>query len=335
MGRARVRWIAGGIVVSMLLPAVAAARREAPRPRPTSAALDAAHVDDGDLPVPVNAASQPAAILRAQVHLDRAGFSVGEIDARWGANLARAVTGFQKAHDLPPTGVVDAATWAALEPGAPTLVAYVVTPEDAAGPFTPIPTDMMEKAKLPALSYGSLREALAERAHASEALLAALNPGAAFSGAGETLMVPNTAVGPPTPAASIEVDASDLAVRVRDDAGRVIARYPASVGSEHDPLPIGEFTIRGVSRNPPFHYNPRLFWDAKSSHTAATIAPGPNNPVGVVWIDLSKEHYGIHGTPEPSRISRTESHGCIRLTNWDAIRLAEQVHSGTPATLIR
>ena len=326
MGRAGARCIAGGIVLCVILPAVAAARRDAPRPTPPVAALDAAHVDDGDLPLPVNAASPPRAILRAQVHLDRAGFSVGEIDARWGANLARAVTAFQKAHDLTPSGVVDAATWAALEPAAPTLVAYVVTPEDAAGPFAPVPSDMMAKAKLPALSYTSLREALAERAHASAALLGALNPGAAFTGAGETLMLPNTAVGPPTPAAAIEVDAGDLAVRVLDDAGRVVARYPASVGSEHDPLPVGEFTVRGVARNPPFHYNPRLFWDAKSSHTAATIAPGPNNPVGVVWIDLSKEHYGIHGTPEPSRISRTESHGCIRLTNWDAIRLAEQVH---------
>jgi lipoprotein-anchoring transpeptidase ErfK/SrfK len=148
-------------------------------------------------------------------------------------------------------------------------------------------------------------------------------------------MVPNTAVGPPTPGAAIEVDGLDLAVRVLDDGGKVIARYPASVGSEHDPLPIGRFTIRGVARNPPFHYNPQLFWDARPSHAAATIAPGPNNPVGVVWIDLSKEHYGIHGTPEPSRISRTESHGCIRLTNWDATRLAEQVHPGIPAILTR
>src|SRR5512138_976931 len=104
-----------------------------------------------------------------------------------------------------------------------------------------------------------------------------------------------------------------------------MARYPASVGSAHDPLPIGRWTIKGVARNPSFHYNPQLFWDARPGQGKVVVPPGPNNPVGVVWIDLSKEHYGIHGTPEPSRISRSESHGCIRLTNWDAIALAEEV----------
>ena len=319
----------------LLIPSAALARRAAPSPSPTAAALDPAHIDDGELPTPVRAGSPPAAILRAQVHLDRAGFSVGEIDGRWGDNTGRAVAAFQTAHDLPASGVVDAATWATLDPATPTLTSYPITADDVAGPFATIPSDMMEKAKLPALSYTSPRESLAERAHASEAHLTALNPGASFTTAGESVRLPNTAVGPPTPAAAIEVDATDLAVRVLDDAGRVVARYPASVGSTHDPLPVGRWTIKGVARNPPFHYDPELFWDAAPSHASAVIAPGPNNPVGVVWIDLSKEHYGVHGTPEPSRISRTESHGCIRLTNWDAIRLAEQVHPGVPALLER
>ncbi len=284
----------------------------------------------------IAAGSERDAVLQAQVRLDRARFSVGEIDGRYGDNTRRAIVAFQRAHDLDPNGTVDAPTLAALGPEVPTLVSYTITADDVAGPFRKIPDDMMAKATLPAMTYASALEAMAERAHASPALLVALNPGKSFDTAGTTIELPNVdAVPPSSPAAGIEVDAGDRAVRVLDDAGKVAARYPASVGSEHDPLPTGRWTIKGVARNPPFHYSPHLFWDAKESHDPATIPPGPNNPVGVVWIDLSKEHYGIHGTPEPSRIARSESHGCIRLTNWDAAALAEQVRPGTPAVLMR
>ena len=123
-----------------------------------------------------------------------------------------------------------------------------------------------------------------------------------------------------------------------DAADKTIARYPASTGSEHDPLPIGEWKIKGVARNPDFHYNPKLFWDADPAHAKAKIAPGPNNPVGMVWVDLSKEHYGIHGTPEPSKVGKTESHGCIRLTNWTrgcAGCRGGAGHAGDPAGMRR
>jgi lipoprotein-anchoring transpeptidase ErfK/SrfK len=120
---------------------------------------------------------------------------------------------------------------------------------------------------------------------------------------------------------------------VEDASGKVIFQAPVTVGSTHDPLPIGEWTVKGVERNPSFNYNPDLFWDANPSDKKAKLAPGPNNPVGTIWIDLSKEHYGIHGTPEPSRIGYTESHGCIRLTNWDATRLAALVGPGTKVIL--
>ena len=129
------------------------------------------------------------------------------------------------------------------------------------------------------------------------------------------------------------VDKSDFTVSLLDAADKVIAQYPASTGSEHDPLPVGEWKIQGVAKSPVFHYNPDLFWDADPKHAKATIPAGPNNPVGVVWVDLSKEHYGIHGTPEPSKIGKTESHGCIRMTNWSALAMAAAVKPGLPAIL--
>jgi lipoprotein-anchoring transpeptidase ErfK/SrfK len=131
----------------------------------------------------------------------------------------------------------------------------------------------------------------------------------------------------------VVVDKSEQNVRVLDAGGNVLAQFPATLGSAHDPLPLGTWQIQGVSKLPPFHYNPDLFWDAGAKDEKATLPPGPNGPVGVVWIDLSKEHYGIHGTPEPQSVSRTQSHGCIRLTNWDAAKLAQMVKPGTPAVL--
>ena len=132
-------------------------------------------------------------------------------------------------------------------------------------------------------------------------------------------------------AARVVVDKSESVLMAFDESDRLIAQFPVTTGSEHDPLPLGRWEIREIARNPPFHYNPDLFWDADPDDRRATIPAGPNNPVGVVWIDLSREHYGIHGTPEPSTIGRTESHGCIRLTNWDAARLAQMVRSGVVA----
>jgi lipoprotein-anchoring transpeptidase ErfK/SrfK len=275
-----------------------------------------------------------AGILRAQVLLERAHFSPGEIDGRMGSNTRRAIAGFQRLRGLPDSGELDEATWTALNADAgPALVAYTVTAADVAGPFQDIPRDMMAKAKLPALGYASAEEALAEKFHASPDLLRQLNTGA-WDVAGTRIVVPNTAgLDAPAQAARVIVDKSDSTVALADAAGKVYAQYPATTGSSHDPLPIGEWKINGVARDPDFHYNPALFWDADPAHAKATVPAGPNNPVGVVWIDLSKEHYGIHGTPEPSTIGKTQSHGCIRLTNWSAREVAAAVAAGTPALL--
>jgi lipoprotein-anchoring transpeptidase ErfK/SrfK len=278
--------------------------------------------------------------LTLQAALDRAGFSPGEIDGRPGAVTKRAFAAFQKEHGLTPTGAIDDETWAALgvKPGdlAKTITRYAISAEDAQGPFTSvIPEDMVAKADLPALGYTGVVEALAERFHTAPALLKALNPDAKFE-AGETIAVPQVSKTPEAAGATggstdvtVSVSKSAEALTVRDADDKLLLFAPVTVGSEHDPLPIGEWKVKGVQRNPVFSYNPDLFWDAEPSHTKAKIPAGPNNPVGVVWIDLDKPHYGIHGTPEPGKIGYRESHGCVRLTNWDSLKLAALVKPGT------
>ena len=276
-------------------------------------------------------------VLAAQVALDRAGFSPGEIDGRSGRNLQRALGAFQREHQLPTTGQLDDATWKQLTEtagDAQPLVEYSITDADIAGPFTTnIPPTLPDQAGLDALNYRSPLEAIAERVHSSPALLQRLNPKATFQQTGERLMVPNVAASgsaaAPSGPLTVFVTKNSSVLTIEDAGGHVLFHAPVTSGSEHDPLPIGTWKVNGVQRNPEFHYNPDLFWDATPGDPQATISPGPNNPVGVLWIDISKPHYGIHGTPDPSTIGHVESHGCVRLTNWDAERVAQWVKPGS------
>jgi lipoprotein-anchoring transpeptidase ErfK/SrfK len=274
------------------------------------------------------------AVLRAQILLDRAHFSVGEIDGRVGTNTLRALDGFRAARGLPPGQTVDRDVWNELNADmGEVLSVYTTVDADLEGPFVEVPAEMMAKAKLDHLGYASPLDELAERFHVNPALLKQINPGSKFAAAGEQVIVPNVTRSPLPQAARIVVSKSASTVTAYDDQGNILAVYPCTSGSEHDPLPIGEWKVTGIYHNPKFHYNPIRFWDAKATDSKATIAPGPRNPVGPVWIDLSKEHYGIHGTPAPSSIGHTQSHGCIRLTNWDALELASIAKRGTPAIL--
>ena len=319
------------LVASMASVAEASPKQRSGRSRTVEPkTLDIASVNDAIAAL----GNQDAGTLRAQILLDRANFSPGEIDGKTGANFERAISAYQEFKGLLISGKLDEPTWQALNTDTtPVIVPYRITETDVAGPFADVPHDLVEQSKLKSLGYRSMEESLGEQFHSNPNLLRLLNPQAQYA-AGEEIQVPNTLTAGAIPVKAAQVVVSKKGyVRALDSEGKILAHYPTSSGSEHDPLPIGTWKITGVSRSPVFNYNPQLFWDAKPAHMKAKIPAGPNNPVGSVWIDLSKDHYGIHGTPEPGKVGHTQSHGCIRLTNWDALELAEMVAPNMPALL--
>ena len=287
--------------------------------------------------VPLGGSVAGPSVLLVQTLLDRAGFTTGEIDGRWGDNTELAVVWLQKAAALPATGIVDAATLRALRgrAGEPDSLVMTVTlsADDVRGPFKPLPSDVYEKATLDRLGYESLAEALGERFHIAPALLRRLNPGASLDSlaAGARLRVPNVA-GAPAPrdaVARLVVSGRDGYLHALAADGTVLFHAPVTLGAGYDPSPQGEFSVTSVTRNPWWHYQPNLLSGVADGGRDANLPPGPNNAVGLVWMALSEPHYGIHGTSAPGTIGTATSSGCVRLTNWDALRLAGMVRAGT------
>jgi lipoprotein-anchoring transpeptidase ErfK/SrfK len=307
-------------------PAVAAA------PKAQAPAFDPAGVDTAVfVQQPAGSTERSDSVLRAQILLDRAQFRPGVIDGRYGENVRQAVSAFQQANGLPVDGQITQAVFdklTQLDPR-PVLTRYVIAPQDVAGPFIPaVPKDIEEQSKLPAMSYTSPLELLAEKFHMTEDLLKTLNPGVDFSKAGQSITVADLGANAlPEPVASIEVDKAESAVKAYDGAGKLIGFFPATIGSDEMQTPDGVLKVSGVSKQPTYTFDPsRLTYKGPSQKTV--VEPGPNNPVGVVWIALSKPTYGIHGAPDPALIGKRSSHGCVRLTNWDALELAAAVKPG-------
>jgi lipoprotein-anchoring transpeptidase ErfK/SrfK len=276
-----------------------------------------------------------SAVVRAEILLDRAHFSPAEISGHYNDNLRSAIFGFQAANKLQMTGIIDAATWRALDrDDQPVLIDYTITHQDVKGPFSAVPSKFEEMAQMRWMTFESTDQELGERFHINPKLLHALNPGKDLSKAGEKIRVPHVQHDLGLPMAdTIVISKTNRAVTVFTAKGAILAQYAATIGSTENPAPLGNWTVHDVQFSPWFFYNPKVFWNPRPFEATAKIPPGPNNPVGRVWIGLSTMHYGIHGTPAPDRIGQPEGRGCIRITNWDVMELSASVRRGTPVIL--
>ncbi|ASY63524.1 protein ERFK/SRFK [Sinorhizobium sojae CCBAU 05684] len=277
---------------------------------------------------PSEAPPQPQpAIIRLQVLLDRAGSSPGVIDGYYGENVTKAIAGFEAMQSLPVDGKPDPEVIGRLLDDEPVIAPYVVSEEDTRELVERIPEDYAKQAEMEHLGYTSVAEKLAERFHMDIDLLKALNPASGFA-VGDTVSVAIPGAAREGKVKRIEVrrEAGQVAAFAED--GSLFTVYPATIGSEETPSPSGTHKVKGVAPNPTYVYNPKVNFKQGDNDAVLELPSGPNGPVGSVWIDLTEPTYGIHGTPEPSLVDKVSSHGCVRLTNWDAEELAAMVKPG-------
>ncbi|WP_043159923.1 L,D-transpeptidase family protein [Bradyrhizobium sp. Ai1a-2] len=304
-----------------------------------AAGLDAAAINNATYRArPATEDKADATIIKAQVLLERALFSPGEVDGKFAENTRKALQAFAEAKGLTFHKTLTPEIWAKLNETSQNeiITSYTISQKDVKGPFiSRIPAKLEAMKSLPALGYKTAREGLAEKFHMSEGLLTQFNPGKKFDRAGETIFVvsgrdPQLKLG----VARIEVDKSRQTVKAFDGGGALVAFFPATVGSGDKPTPSGTLKVTSSDANPYYRYNPAYKFKGVHAKRPFVIKPGPNNPVGAYWIGLSGEGYGIHGSPEPSKISKSASHGCVRLTNWDATLLGTSVKKETPVDFV-
>ena len=304
--------------------------------------LDWNAINAAPLHAPIDGDMSGPSVLKAQVWLDRTHFSVGSIDGRWGRNSAVTVFMYQRARGMQATGDLDEATFRTLasEAGAaPPIVQYRITADDLKGPFVQIPDDVYEQQKLDCLCYESLREELSEKFHATEDFLQKINPEVKFADLKEGDTINALAVRPPLTADQHDITKIVISIRgnsfnAYNAAGQIVFHGPTTLGAGYDPSPTETLHIVKILSMPHFHYDPTLYHEMSPSTPDAHLNPGPNSPVGVVWMALSKEHYGIHGTKDPDAIGYASSHGCVRLTNWDAEEVEHRASEGTVVAFV-
>jgi lipoprotein-anchoring transpeptidase ErfK/SrfK len=317
----------------------------APNAQETFKGLDANAINNAPVAIPLKGDIAGPSVLKTQVYLDRIGFSVGALDGRWGRNTAIALWWFQRERGVTATepGALDEQTFRALASNAggvlPAVVQHTLTPEDVKGPFVAIPEDVYDKAKLDCLCYETLKEKLAEEFHTTVEFLGFLNPEVDVDAlqAGSTLWVPNVR----EPLTQDRPDIARIVISIRgntfngfDATGNLIFHAPTTLGSKYDPSPRETVEVKKITLDPWFHYQPTLFHEVPDDEPEAQLPAGPNSPVGVVWIALSKPHFGIHGTSDPESIGYASSHGCVRLANWDARDVAHRVIPGTQVEFV-
>ena len=310
------------LVLAALSAAPAAAQTDTPF---TAAQIEAATYDGGDLPK-----GRSALTTKVQVLLDRSGISPGVIDGFKGGMSQSAIMAFERRSGLPIDGVMDPHVWNLLQSFAalPATKDYTITAEDAEGLVDAIPTDYAEKAQMPAMAHTSVAERLGERFHMDEKFIGFLNPGVDLV-PGNTIRVVDTGSRMRGSVARILVDVNTRRVAGYDANGRLLVDYPATIGSSATPSPSGTHSVKTVALNPNYTYDPKKNFQQGDNDKVLVVPPGPNAPVGTVWIGLSKPTYGIHGTPTPSQLFSNQSMGCVRLTNWDAEELARMVSTGS------